>query len=324
MRRLPALDGLRGIAILAVLLYHAGLLPGGFLGVDLFFVLSGFLITSLLVDELRATGRISLRDFYARRALRILPPLFATVALVLLLAPILKQPPLLPSLIFYANFVEEGSLGQLKHTWSLSVEEQFYLLWPALFVVLGRARVPFLVVVVLAAPMYRLAALDAGMPLIDVFRSSFARADTIALGCLAALAWVRTGAWAAAGVAGILAAFWCLAFGVMGWGLSAFALLCAATLLAVTGPGAVARLLSCASLRYLGSRSYGLYLYHLPLYLLAFSDAMPNSALARAFVAFACPFILAELSYRTIERWAAAQRKRFSIAHRPEIAPITA
>ncbi len=155
---IPALDGLRAIAVLAVLVYHSGVrwLPGGFLGVEVFFVLSGYLITSLLVSEYRETGRIDLKSFWIRRARRLLPALFllllATLTYAVIFLP--QQVTQLRSdavaaalyvtnwwLIFdhKSYFEEMGRPSLLKHLWSLAVEEQFYLIWPPLFA-LGISR----------------------------------------------------------------------------------------------------------------------------------------------------------------------------------------
>jgi peptidoglycan/LPS O-acetylase OafA/YrhL len=133
------LDGLRGVAILAVLAYHFDMLQGGFLGVDVFFVLSGFLITTLLADEWRRFGSISLSRFYGRRALRLLPAFWV---LLIVCAVWARFTPPAEAALRHKEIVLAGcyvinwpSLHQsptpvLGHTWSLSVEEQFYLLWP--------------------------------------------------------------------------------------------------------------------------------------------------------------------------------------------------
>lgn len=152
-RGIPALDGIRAVAVLLVLAEHGGVpgVPGGFLGVDVFFVLSGFLITSLLLDELGRTGRISLRDFWIRRARRLLPALLVVVAAVLVARELFPPDAItglrddaVAAFLWMANwaFVAQGtdyfSQGSppspLQHMWSLGVEEQFYLLWPLLIV----------------------------------------------------------------------------------------------------------------------------------------------------------------------------------------------
>src|SRR5689334_14913107 len=149
----PALDGVRALAVTAVLLFHGGVraLPGGFLGVDAFFVLSGFLITSLLLDERGRTGRIQLLAFWVRRVRRLLPALLLVlVAVAWLFAPDgdpLLRGDALAALGYVANwrmiyhgagyFAQTASPSPLQHTWSLGIEEQFYALWP-LVVLAGR------------------------------------------------------------------------------------------------------------------------------------------------------------------------------------------
>ena len=151
MRHIPALDGLRGLALLGVLLFHAnGALPGGYLGVDLFFVLSGFLITSLLLAEHRETGRIALGAFWLRRARRLFPALLSLMPVVAIYARYYARADelrtvraeALAALAYVANWqaiFQHKSYWQLfaapsplEHTWSLSIEEQFYVLWPLL------------------------------------------------------------------------------------------------------------------------------------------------------------------------------------------------
>ena len=148
--RVRALDGLRGVAVVAVLVFHGGRLRGGYLGVDLFFVLSGFLITTLLLAEHERRGRIVLRNFYERRARRLLPALVLALLLVALYAAVWARPSELPrirwdgiaTLFYFQNWREIVTKqnywdaftapSPLQHTWSLSIEEQFYLLWPLL------------------------------------------------------------------------------------------------------------------------------------------------------------------------------------------------
>ena len=144
----PALDGLRGLAVISVLLYHTGVLRGGWIGVDTFFVLSGYLITSLLVAEHDRSGRVDLRAFWTRRARRLLPGLFALLAGVALFAALLAsaeartviRQDVWAALTYSSNWVaifrgtgywqEFAQPSPLAHVWSLAIEEQFYLLWP--------------------------------------------------------------------------------------------------------------------------------------------------------------------------------------------------
>ncbi|WP_332772246.1 acyltransferase family protein [Pseudomonas sp. ESBL1] len=147
---IPGVDGLRAIAVLLVLFFHAGFsnLSGGYVGVDVFFVISGFLITRLIIDEYLATGRFDFGRFYYRRARRLFPAMFTTVAITMVVAILLFTPQhlkrfggeVLYSIFSLSNFFflsESGYFNTasdfkpLLHTWSLSVEEQFYLLWPA-------------------------------------------------------------------------------------------------------------------------------------------------------------------------------------------------
>ncbi len=153
----PALDGLRAVAVIAVLLYHAGLtsVPGGLLGVDVFFVLSGFLITGLLLDERRRTGTVRLGRFWGRRVRRLLPALLVLLVATVAAAPLLVTADRLQSLrddalasLFYVGNWRFAYSGQsyferftdpspLLHLWSLGVEEQFYLVWPLLVLLVG-------------------------------------------------------------------------------------------------------------------------------------------------------------------------------------------
>ncbi|HEX8753244.1 MAG TPA: acyltransferase family protein [Solirubrobacterales bacterium] len=149
---LPGIDALRALAVLAVFFYHAGVgwLPGGFLGVDVFFVISGYLITSLLLREFRAGGHVRLGRFWLRRARRLLPAVGVLIAVTMVLAALFRSSQLdqargdaLASLLYFANwhfvFAHQSYFEQFQnpslftHLWSLSVEEQFYLFWPLIF-----------------------------------------------------------------------------------------------------------------------------------------------------------------------------------------------
>jgi peptidoglycan/LPS O-acetylase OafA/YrhL len=172
----PEIDGLRAVAVLSVLFYHVGFpwMPGGFIGVDVFFVISGYLITRLLVTELEAKGAIDFAAFYARRVRRIVPALAVTALLTLAASAIVLPPDLLvdtsksviaaiasiSNFLFWSQsgyFDAENTLKPLLHTWSLGVEEQFYLIWPLLLLAayrLGGVRgLPVLAVVTVIASL---------------------------------------------------------------------------------------------------------------------------------------------------------------------------
>jgi len=146
-----SLDGLRAIAMLAVLGFHSMVshMRGGFLGVDVFFVISGFLITILLLGEQRDTGRIALGKFYCRRALRLFPALFVCLGFWLVYTALFAsrqdlRHEILPVSFYYANWYTiwhgDGSLKMFGHAWSLSLEEQFYLIWPVILIVARQLR----------------------------------------------------------------------------------------------------------------------------------------------------------------------------------------
>jgi peptidoglycan/LPS O-acetylase OafA/YrhL len=139
----PDIEGLRGIAVLLVVLFHCGVpgFSGGFIGVDVFFALSGYLITGQIVDEIQRTGKLSFRNFYARRVRRLLPASGLVVVSTLLLALLVYSPlelaayakwALYTSLYISNYFASDVTTNPHLHTWSLAVEEQFYLFWPAL------------------------------------------------------------------------------------------------------------------------------------------------------------------------------------------------
>jgi peptidoglycan/LPS O-acetylase OafA/YrhL len=197
-KHLPTLDGLRAVAVLLVILLHVGLPSPGGLGVLMFFVLSGFLITWLLLRENASTGAISLSNFYFRRVLRIFPAFYAYALFAILLAVFLARrivwPQAVASLLYVNNYYQaiygDPSTG-LSHTWSLGVEEQFYLTWPALFIWLRRDMPKFRRVVaalIVGAWVYRAILqfvfnVDQGW-FYEAFDTRF---DHLLVGCLLAL-----------------------------------------------------------------------------------------------------------------------------------------
>ena len=206
MRYVPALDGIRALAVLAVVCLHAGFrwASWGFLGVDIFFVLSGFLITALLLAEYERTGTIDLRAFYWRRAVRLFPALFAVLLLVGLWSATFAPADLasqnrvgiLATVFYVANWVDaltDLKMGQFQHTWSLAIEEQFYLLWPPFLAVLLRRRWiwPRLALLtgglVLASAGWKALVWSMTLSPARVYGGFDTRADALLIGCLLAI-----------------------------------------------------------------------------------------------------------------------------------------
>ena len=354
----PALDGVRGVAVLLVLAGHADLVAGdtfhfeafrgGHLGVDIFFVLSGCLITLLLLDEHRDSSRINIRHFYARRALRLLPALFAAIVLVGLLTAIVsdaaggKSFPATVALVagYVANWAhahDRSYLGWLGHAWTLSIEEQFYLLWPLVLSVLLRRRVPTarlltgIVAVIVACMAYRVVGVGTGwFPNIE-FQTP-ARADSLLVGCATAILirrqrdhpFVR---WTTSAPAGIAA---CLAIGAFvfasqytrstadmlvngGYTLLALAVavLLAHCILDPRPVGAVRRVLSSKPLREVGRVSYGVYLYHFPIFFAVHDTRLQRNHAVEVAVALALTALAAAASFVLVERPMLRLKRRF-------------
>ena len=363
--RWPALDGMRAIAVLAVIGLHVGVLPGGYLGVDVFFVLSGFLITSLLIAELdKRRGSVSFRNFYARRVLRLFPALgcviVAAVVLALLLQAIgnpINQPYARSTLtalpwvtMFAGNFVmvhqaNPIALGALTQTWSLAVEEQFYLLWPALFVLLMRRRPSrsrlalALAAIAVAEMVYRIVMAHGGYGPDRIYYATDTHSDGLLIGCALAF-WLASSrpasrplprgltsaaSWLGASVLVIL-----FAGGQQANAPIEIPVAVLATAAIVGGmtsgrtPARLDRFLSSHWATLIGRRSYGLYLWHFvlisgaealmaPVTGLFPSAGGPRILFATSLgLAAAAAFVVADLSYRYIELPALRLKRRFS------------
>ena len=187
--RIPSLDGLRAISILCVIAGHLGAGPAlGTFGVNVFFVISGYLITSLLQNEQDASGRINLLAFYLRRSFRIFPASFAFIGFTALMAPS-ARPDLLYAVTYTMSYHMDKSSQLLSHLWSLSVEEQFYLLWPLALVLAFRRRSRIAIAVMLLSAAFRLGcSIVSPDQMLRMLHFSFPGvADSIAAGCLLAI-----------------------------------------------------------------------------------------------------------------------------------------
>lgn len=336
--RQAPLDGVRGVAVLAIVAFHAmtDRLPGGYIGVDLFFVLSGFLITRLLIAEIEEHGRLDLRAFYLRRALRLLPALLLCCAIVAPLFALLpvteRSQSLLGTLtaVTYASsaFAAWGTdLGWMIHTWSLSVEEYFYLVWPVALaaIALRRHRTRIMAAVVALAVGYRLVAGIATDWTVQ--RISYApdtRAEQLVIGAF--LAFLLAGRARRVPLAVLGPAV--LVFPV-------FVLLPArltepfyfhlggSTVVAVAAAVVVAgladadarstslhRLAAWRPLVWVGERSYGIYLWNLPI--VAVIAATPVPGPAQMPVKLVLTFLVPALSYHFVERPCLRLKSRYT------------
>lgn len=303
----PALDGLRGIAILAVTLFHFYGLPGGFYGVDLFFVLSGFLITSLLIDEYVARGSISLSRFYLRRARRLLPAVGFVLVLVL---PFTGWKVTAEGGLYISNFVRafvtpdplRGS--SVNHLWSLAQEEQFYSLWPPLLLALLALRtrkttIPCALALLFGLLVgYRIILAWQGASPERLYFGPDTHADGLVLGCLLAFARGRAlASWLVALAAAFATVCLATATQTTSWqtvGLPLFELAAGVLVLAACSPGVYARALCFRPLRLLGVISYSLYLWQEPV----------RGVFGWGESTIALPFavMMAVISYRYVER----------------------
>ncbi len=364
---LPGLDGMRALAVIAVLLYHAGLawVPGGFLGVEVFFVISGYLITALLLAEWRQKGSIDLKAFWLRRARRLLPALYLllvgtlTFAVLFLPEEVARLRDDVVAAIGYVTnwllifsqesyFEATGRPSLLQHLWSLAVEEQFYIIWPLLLTaglvflpcrywmpaVFGGAVISALLMAVLYQP---------NMDPSRIYYGTDTRAAGLLFGAALAFVWapelIRVAArydpdarhrplqrarrhvrhrlgWTVprlldlVGLAALGMLIWfCLSLDefrpfIYRGGFVLVAVVTALLILIVVHPRAQvgANVLGWGPMRWIGQRSYSIYLWHWPVFMVTRPQLdIPLEGLPLLILRFAVTIILADLSYRLVE-----------------------
>lgn len=329
-----ALDGLRAVAVALVIAFHCDRngVTGGFVGVDVFFVLSGFLITTLLMDECDQTGTIAVGRFYIRRAMRLWPALLMMLAAYVAAAPLLfpeadaRWDALLAGL-YLSDYSHAfwGVPDAINHTWSLSVEEHFYLLWP--FAILALARIDRRVACYLLAAAFALATLWRITDLViwHDFRWTYFRFDTRMSGLLlgsaiAMLPWrpaTRPTA-EALSVAGMLCLLWAAA--TLQWMTPEPLLLpgvivdlgagCVVMALASGQRSLLGRALSWWPIVYVGAISYSLYLWHYPI-MKVLRDHF-DATWVIALIAVPLSLAIAALSFEFVEKPIAAVRKQMT------------
>jgi peptidoglycan/LPS O-acetylase OafA/YrhL len=336
--RIGPLDGLRAVAALSVLIHHiaGNILPGGYIGVDLFFVISGYIISASLLTESEKTGTISISGFYKRRVVRILPALVATIAGAVLLAT-----------AFPAQWARSGTIGTdvalallsatnwrnaflpddgslLSHTWSLGIEEQFYLFWPLCLLLLLRGKkhvTTWLFLALAAVTLWRMILFVNDASHARIYNGFDTRADALLIGCVMAKigignlpSWLLRPWQVPTMILAVILLFvpgWWRIMDGPGLTITAFA---SAWLIAcaIGNKSTLSRMLSHRYAQWVGLRSYSIYLWHVPILLTLREMQWQLRILGPAVVV--ATLVAAHLSYELVEqpvqRWFRSRRDR--------------
>ncbi len=341
----PALDGLRALAVTAVVLYHADVswMPGGFLGVEVFFVVSGFLITALLIDERHHSGAISLRQFWTRRARRLLPALYLLLLVVSIASLLVYRDAagrmagdVIAAILYVSNwwqiylqesyFAQAGRPPLLQHLWSLAIEEQFYLVFPPLFALgmarLGRRRMGWtLAGLALASGAWMALRFQEFTDPSAVYYSTFTRAAGLLMGALLAVVWApwRTRGRAAPSAGVVLDGVGVMGLVVVTWffvrvnafdpfiyrgGMLLLDVVCIAVIAVLVHPASrLHAVLGVGLLRWIGLRSYSIYLWHWPIFMVTRPELdVPFTGWPVFVLRIALTLGAAEVSYRYVEQ----------------------
>jgi peptidoglycan/LPS O-acetylase OafA/YrhL len=316
----PALDGVRALAIVPVVALHAfGWPRDGSLGVEIFFVLSGFLITTLLLEERVVTGTISFARFYRRRAARLVPGLVLMLAVYAIVARGAHAQALFFGLTYTSNIatvIDANAMPwSLGHLWSLAQEEQFYLLWPPLLLLLMRAPTRFLpkalALLLLAVMLERLSLVAHGSDIQRIYFAPDTHAEPILVGCLfgtlhsrwspaAVRSWGGPAALAIV-VGSILASQWVWIFSPLSPIRTVFFFACGFLILAAGQGDVLVRALGNRALTFLGRISYSLYLWHVPVLAAAGATAYDHR-LGRSSAAILVAIGIATASFFFVEQ----------------------
>lgn len=329
----PALDGVRALAIAPVLTLHAfGWPQKGSLGVDLFFVLSGFLITTLLLEERLTTGTISFAGFYRRRAARLVPGLLVMLAAYALVSGGAHGWAVVSGATYTTNIVSaidsDAIPWSLGHLWSLAQEEQFYLVWPIVLLLVARVRsasLAWIILVLTAAVIVeKFVLLATGADESRIYYAPDTHADPILVGCLAGALFVnhhpavRSRLLAPLALVAVIACVvlsqWLPVFTEISPLRTAFAVACALLIYGALERGPVGRLLSATPFVFVGRISYALYLWHVPI-LAALAATGYDGRPARSVLALCLTFVVATGSFYLVEqplrkRWRRSSRRR--------------
>ncbi|WP_458120631.1 acyltransferase family protein [Paenibacillus sp. Z6-24] len=344
-RYMPGLDGLRAFAVMAVIIYHLNTdwAPGGLLGVGIFFVLSGYLITDILAGQWERNRRFAMKDFWLRRARRLLPAMFVMIAVVALWCLIGDHSRLtalagdIPAALLYVSnwwfifhkvsyFESFGPASPLGHLWSLAVEEQFYLLWPFLLL-LGLKFLPkrgnlagWIISLSIISALLMAVIYVPGEDPSRVYYGTDTRIFALLIGAALAIVWpsMKLKPNVSAPAQHVLDATGTISLLVLIWlvwhtneyqpflyrgGMLLIAIVTAILIAVLAHPASrLAVLVGCKPLRWLGKRSYGLYLWHFPVITLSTPQvSTEDPSVWRAIIQVAVSLALAELSWRYVE-----------------------